>query len=256
VKQFIYWLVGDKAGRVLVSSWNWLWGLPVESGGKVAVEVAEESLRSMQASVQQLAQAVSTQVAAYERAKQKYKAKVRELEVSEQQALSAQTHGNQDAARLAMTKVIQIEQLLPQLEEQVMQAEQFVTAAKDKLKRERTKLEAYKSDMQNLKDMSEINEALTAMAKVNSDLNIDSARSQFETAKSAIQRRNLKMKAFAELSENPAEKLTADLEQMTLDDEIEQRLHQLNAARSLPVLDTRQPQSEAVDISDASNTGH
>ncbi len=28
--------MGDKAGRTIVGSWNWLWGMPVESGGKVA----------------------------------------------------------------------------------------------------------------------------------------------------------------------------------------------------------------------------
>ncbi|NJK73671.1 MAG: PspA/IM30 family protein, partial [Microcoleus sp. SU_5_6] len=46
MKKAVYWLMGDKAGRTLVGVWNWLWGIPVESGGQVAVEVAEESLRS------------------------------------------------------------------------------------------------------------------------------------------------------------------------------------------------------------------
>ncbi len=219
--------MGEKAGRVAVGTWNWLWGMPVESGGKVAVEVAEESLRSMQESVQKLAEAVAIQVAAYQRAKQKYEAKVQELQSFERQAVTAQSQGNEDGARLAMTRVIQIEQLLPQLEEQVKQAEKFVNASKDKLNRERTKLEAYKTDMQNMKDMSEINEALTSMAKVNSDLNIDSARSQFEDAKSAVQRRNLRGNALVELSENPAEKLSADLDRMALDDAVAQRLQRL-----------------------------
>ncbi|MEQ9551183.1 MAG: PspA/IM30 family protein [Coleofasciculus sp. G3-WIS-01] len=228
MKKAVYWLMGEKAGRVAVGTWNWLWGMPVETGGKVAVEVAEQSLRSMQESVQKLAHAVSTQVAAYERAKQKYEAKTQELQNFEQQAAIAQQNGNEEGARLAMTKVLQIEQLLPQLEEQVKQAEQFVNASKDKLNRERMKLEQYKTDMQNMKDISEINEALSAMAKVNSDLSIDSARSQFEQAKSAVDRRNLRTKAYAELSENPAEKLSADLETMAIDDAVSQRLQMLN----------------------------
>jgi len=65
--------MGDLAGRVIVGSWRWLWGLPVESGGKVAV--AEESLQSMQESVQelvqQLAKAVAQQVGADDRARNK-----------------------------------------------------------------------------------------------------------------------------------------------------------------------------------------
>jgi phage shock protein A len=228
MKRAIYWLMGDKAGRAIVGTWNWLWGLPVESGGKVAVAVAEESLRSMQESVQRLTQAVSTQIAAYQRAQQKYQAKVRDLKQFQNQAIIAQQQGNDSAARLAMTKVIQIEQLLPQLETRVQQAEQFVNASREKLERERMKLEAYKMDMENMKDLAEINEALATLAKVNSDLGIDSARSQFEEAKTAIERRNLTEQAYAELSENPAEKLAADLDRMTLDEEVTRRLRQLS----------------------------
>ncbi len=233
MKKLIYWLMGEKAGRAIVGTWNWLWGIPVESGGKVAVETAEQALRDMQASVQKLSEAVATQVAAYQRAKQKYQDKVREMQSLERQAITAQKQGNEEAARLAMSKVIQIEQLLPQLEVQVQQAESYVNASKEKLRRERTKLEAYKTDMQNMKDMTEINEALAAIAKVNSDLNIDSARSQFESAKSAVERRNLKQQAIAEFSENPDEKLQADLEKMTLDDAVAQRLQMLEASKDI-----------------------
>jgi phage shock protein A len=236
MKKVIYWLMGEKAGRTIVGTWNWLWGIPVDSGGQVAVEVAEESLRSMQESVQKLAEAVSMQVAAYQRAKQKYEGKVKEIQLAEGQAMTAQRNGNEEAARLAMTRVVQIEKLLPQLEEQVKQAEQYVNASKDKLNRERQKLEAYKTDMQNIKDMAEVNQALETMAKVNSDLNIDSARSQFETAKSAVERRNLQTSALVEISENPAEKLNADIEKMTLDDEVARRLQMLgdSSSKQLP----------------------
>lgn len=229
MKKAIYWLMGEKAGRTLVGTWNWLWGLPVESGGQVAVNVAEESLRSMQEAVHKLATAVATQVAAYERAKQKYDQKEAEMRKLEQQAAIAQRNGNEDAARLAMTKVIQIEQILPQLKIQVDQAEQYVKAAKDKLNRERLKLEEYKTQLSNMKDMSEINKALAEIAKVNNDLSIDSARSQFEQAKSAVERKNLQQNAMAELSENPNEKLQADLEGMVIDDEVSLRLKSLQA---------------------------
>jgi phage shock protein A len=229
MKKAIYWLMGEKAGRTLVGTWNWLWGIPVESGGQVSVNVAEESLRSMQEAVHKLATAVATQVAAYERAKQKYDQKEAEMRKLEQQAAIAQKNGNEDAARLAMTKVIQIEQILPQLKIQVDQAEQYVKAAKDKLNRERLKLEEYKTQLSNMKDMSEINKALAEIAKVNNDLSIDSARSQFEQAKSAVERKNLQQNAMAELSENPNEKLQADLEGMAIDDEVSRRLKSLQA---------------------------
>jgi len=234
MKKVLYWLVGEKAGRTIVGGWNWLWGIPVESGGRVSVEVAEESLRSMQESVQKLAAAVATQVAAYERAKQKYEAKAKEMQVFENQAMTAQRNGNEEAARLAMSKVIQTEQILPQLESQVLQAEKFVNASKDKLKRERQKLEEYKTDLSNMKDLQEINQALGAITKVNDSLSIDSARSQFEQAKGAVERRNLQQNALAELSEDPTEKLKADLENMAADDEVARRLQMLDNAKQLP----------------------
>ena len=224
--------MGDKAGRTIVGAWNWMWGLPVESGGPVAVAVAEESLRSMQESVQKLAAAVSTQVAAYQRAKTKYEEKVREMQTVERQVITAKRNGNEEAARLAMSKLIQTEQILPQLESQVKQAEQYVNASKDKLNRERMKLEAYKTDMQNMKDMAEINEALQAISKVNNDLSIDSAQSQFEQAKNAVRNHHLEQQALAELSENPQEKLQADLENMTLDDEVNRRLEMLDESNN------------------------
>ena len=228
MKKVLYWLMGDKAGRTIVGAWNWMWGLPVESGGPVAVAVAEESLRSMQESVQKLAAAVSTQVAAYQRAKTKYEEKVREMQTVERQAITAKRNGNDEAARFAMSKLIQTEQILPQLESQVKQAEQYVNASKDKLNRERMKLEAYKTDMQNMKDMAEINEALRAISKVNNDLSIDSARSQFEQAKNAVHNHHLEQQALAEISENPQERLQAELENMTLDDEVNRRLEMLD----------------------------
>ncbi|MGF1518242.1 MAG: PspA/IM30 family protein [Nodosilinea sp.] len=227
MKNFVYWVMGEKAGRTIVGTWNWLWGIPVESGGKVAVSVAEESLQSMQESVQKLAQAVAMQVGSYERAKKKYEEKAQELRRLEQQALTAQKMGKEEAARLAMTKAIQIEQLLPQLESQVKQAEKFVNASKDKLNRERLKLEQYKTDMQNMKDLAEINSALESIAQVNNEFDIGSARSSFESAKNAVEGRHLRSNALAELSENPNEKLAADLDQMTIDDEVARRLQLL-----------------------------
>ena len=99
VKKFVYWLMGDRAGRLVVGTWNWLWGRPVESGGKVAVAVAEESLASMQESVHKLAKAVAMQVGSYERAQSKYQQKIEELKTYEQQARFAQRAGHDDGAR-------------------------------------------------------------------------------------------------------------------------------------------------------------
>lgn len=223
-----------------MGSWRWLWGLPVEAGGGVAVAVAQESLQSMQESVQKLATAVATQVGAYERAKKKYEEKSAQLEAFERQAQLAHRAGELDAARLAMSRAIQVEKLLPTLEQQVQQAEVFVKASKDKLNRERLKLEHYKSDMQNMKDLAEINAALESIARVNNEFDIGSARSSFEDAKRAVEGRHLRSTALAELSENPMEKLSADLEQLSLDDEVSRRLAAMEPPQLPPLPDSSQ----------------
>ena len=232
MKKAVYWIMGERAGRTIVGTWNWLWGMPVESGGKVAVAVAEESLQSMQEAVQKLAVAVAAQEGAYKTAKRKYEEKITEFNTLERQAMVAQRSGNEEAARMAMSKAIQTEQILPKLEEMVKQAETAVKASKDKLNRERMKLESYKADMQNMKDMSEVNEALAMIAKVNNEFDIGSAKSDFEKARGAVERRNLQTEALAELSENPTEKLQAEIENMTLDDEVARRLQRLQDSPS------------------------
>jgi phage shock protein A len=130
-----------------------------------------------------------------------------------------------------MTRAIAIERLLPKMSEQVAQAEKVVVAAKEKLHREREKLEAYQTEMQNLKALAEINEALETIAQVDSSLDINSARYQFESAQEAIEERYFKANAQAELSENPAERLQADLDHLMLNDEVSRRLAQLKAER-------------------------
>lgn len=227
LKLVIYWLIGERSGRSLVGIWNWLWGIPVESGGKIAVEVAQESLESMQRSIAQITESVATVVAAYEKAQTKYAAKLQELKQAENQASLAYQQGNEEAARLAISRAIAIERLLPKITAQVAQAEKVVIAAKEKLYREREKVEAYKTEMQNLKALSEINEALATIAKVDSSLNLSAASDQFESAQAAVEGRYLKVNAQAELSESHTDKLQTDLDRLTLDDEISRRLSKL-----------------------------
>lgn len=227
MKKVMYWLVGEKAGRTVVGTWNWLWGIPVDTGGKVAVAVAEESLQSMQEGVHRLAEAVAIQDASYQKAKKMHEAKLKELEVLNRQVATAQKLGNDLAARQTMTKVIQIEQVLPNLESMIRQAEQAVNQSKAKLNRERVKIESYKSDMQNMKDLAEVNEALAIIASVNNEFDIGSAKSQFEEAKNAVETRNLRTNALAALSENPIAVVNAEIEQMTLEDEVTRRLQQI-----------------------------
>lgn len=225
MKKFIYWLMGERGGQATVAVWNWLWGVPDESPEpQVSLEAAEQSLQLMGESVKKLEAAVSTQRAAYKRARQKYQEKLAEIEKLNQEAMIAQQNGNEYQARLAMSKAIQIEKILPQLEQQLKRVEDYVNSSQEQLNNERIKLETYQTDVANLKDMQEMNEALDCVAKVNNQFDTNSARSQLEEIKNTVEQRNLEQQALAELTMNADEKLGADIERLATEDEISRRL--------------------------------
>lgn len=231
LKSILYFLVGDTAGRSIVSIWKWLWGLPVEPGGKIAQKVAQESIESMQQSVIQLTDSVAKVVAAYEQAKSKYHQKQEEIHKAQKQAEMAHQLGNQEAIRLAFTKVIMLEKVLPKLQNQVAEVEKVMLGVKEKLSREKEKLETYKLEMANLNALSEINQALSEVNRISVGLNISSVHSQFTEAKQAIEGRYIQENVKSELLENTTEKIESDLDQITLTDEINRRLKQLENSK-------------------------
>jgi phage shock protein A len=229
-KSVVYWLMGDRAGRVLTASWNWVWGKPVAAGGKIAVEVAQESIHSMQASIAQLTESVAKTVAAYDRVKQQYEGKLSYAQNLEKQAAQALKQGQENQAQLMMGRAIEIEKILPTLELQVQRAGQAVESLKSKLDRERNKLGSFQIQMQNLQSLAEVNEALAVITSLNSDLEIDSARNQFQEAQAAIENRNVYAHAYQELTENPIEKSQLQIEEVMANDEIKKRLLKLSTA--------------------------
>ena len=124
-KKITYWLLGSTAGSTSVAAWKWLWGLPVESGGKIAEKVAQESINSMQESIAQLTNAVAKVVAAYQLTQEQYHLRVKEIKQAEEQAKLAHSQGNQEAARLAITKAISLEKILPQLSDRSVHYDRY-----------------------------------------------------------------------------------------------------------------------------------
>jgi phage shock protein A len=227
MNKYINWLVGDRAGRVMVAIWNWLWGIPIDSNPQIAKEVAQVSLNAMNGSVNKLMESVATVVAVHQQAKAIYDGKQKEFEHAERQALLAHKKGDRDSAHLAMSRAIQLENLLPQLQERVAHAEQLAEQMKQKLRQERQKLEHYKVEMQNLSALAEVNQALAAIAKTSGDLELGTAKTQFDQANRAVQHQHFKSSARAELSQNPADALQSTLDQLTLEDQVIKRLQQL-----------------------------
>ncbi len=228
-KKVTYWLLGETAGRTSVAVWKRLWGLPIEKGGVVAQKVAAESIISMQESIAQLSNAVAKVVSTYNLAQQQYNNKLGEFHQAEKQAQLAYSKGNEDAARLAITKSIAIEKILPQLSERVETAQITMNKAKAKLKRETERLEAYKLELENLESLTVVNQAMAEMGQFTNELDLDSARSQFADAKNGIEKRALLDEAKAELGENPSEALADEIDALSLEAEIEKRFKSLGS---------------------------
>ena len=226
-KKITYWLLGETAGRTSVAAWKWLWGLPVESNGKIAKNVAEESIASMQESIAELKNAVATIVATYELAKQEHCIKQDELKKAEKQAKAAHSQGNQEAARLAIAKAIAIEKIMPQLSDRVSQAEAMKQKASNKLKKETEKLAAYRLEMDNLATLSKINEAMAQLNQISTDFNLNVAQSQFSEAKDSIEQKAFLESAKIELEESQSTKLLAEMDLSSLEAEIDERLENL-----------------------------
>ena len=224
MKKFIYGFFGERAGRLIIVTWNWLWGIDQAPDDDRAVSTAEASLREMQASVDKLTQAVTVQVQNYKQAEERYTQKVQEFRDLEKNAQALKAEGNLEQARLTMIQAIQLEKILPQLKENVENAEKFVKSAKEQLTREKEKLETYKSELANMQAIQEVNQALAQMAEVNNSYNIESAKSQFEAAKEALSDRQAEVQALYEVSKTPAESMDEKMDNMSLDDEVSRRL--------------------------------
>lgn len=241
--------MGEQGGKASITAWNWLWGIEEDVAepetaedadeaeialdedvsilDEDAIAAAEASLKAMQQSVQQLATATNQQYATFQRAKQMYLRKVKNLEWAEKSALRAEKEGRHSDAETAMAHVIQLEQLLPELEIQVEQAEKWVNASLVKLQQEQERLESYKRDFQTLKNLTEVNEALTAIAATHNAQDMASARAQFEAAKNLVHTRYLENQAYVELAVNPADTLDASIDMAQQQEIARRRLQEL-----------------------------
>ena len=227
-KKITYWLLGETAGRTSVAVWKRLWGMPVEAGGKIAHKVAEESISSMEEAIAELSAGVAKVVSTYNLAQQQHDKKFQEYQEAEKQAQLAHSKGNEAAARLAITKAIAIEKILPQLKERVELAKATSDKAKAKLKRETEKLEAYKLELENLESLTLVNQAMAEIGGISEQWGLDSARSQFTAAKNGIEKKALMEEAKVELAENPNDVLAQEIDTLSLEAEIEKRFKQLN----------------------------
>ncbi|MBE9009612.1 PspA/IM30 family protein [Pseudanabaenaceae cyanobacterium LEGE 13415] len=233
MKKFTYWLMGKQAGRVIESTWCWLWNLPLEQQTQLRGQALEITLAEIQQTIGQLAEAIAKQETAFNTACKRYSEKVQEQKTLKQQAILAERSGNEDAVRLAVTQLIQLEKLLPQLEQQIAEAQQYVATSKQHLKAEQFKIEQLKQEIQTAKDLDAITDALNTIFTIDPACSpssadhtikkmIDMSKSQYEIAKTRT-----------ELSQQSSSQ--AQLTDLLQDEQFNQRLQQIReeAAQSL-----------------------
>jgi phage shock protein A len=183
----------------------------------------------MEQAIAELVKSVAKIDAAHKSALAKYGEKKNEHTELLQQVAIAHQKGHQEMARLAMAKAIAVEKILPVMQERVQRVENLLETAKAKLRKEQNKLEIYKLEMSNLQAMGSINEALSSINDFNGGLDLGEAIGTFDDSKEAIAGRYHTENARMELSENPIEKTGRELDELTLDEEINRRLAQFNS---------------------------
>jgi phage shock protein A len=126
-----------------------------------------------------------------------------------------------------MTQAVQLEKLLPQIANRLEQAQDFLQASEERLQRETIQLEAYRLDVEHLKDMAELGDVLDPLSQVSRQQELETARSHLDDARSRLELQRLEEEALAELSQAEPD-TEADWEQHQLDDEVARRLQQFN----------------------------
>jgi phage shock protein A len=237
-QNFVNWLMGDRAGKAMVATWDWLWGKEVpipQPNQEETLAVAERSLALMAESVASLSAAVKQQASSYQNLQVQYDKKAQEIKALEREAAIAVTAGRDRDARLMLAQVIQQESLLAQLHAQVDRAEELLISSQNRLTQEQLEVERYRTEIQHTRDLSRVNIALRELARINDGLDGGSAKSTLENAQMQATEYEMQQKILADMSQNRSE-LTNENTDRDLHDRVNERLAKLkNTSSELPL---------------------
>jgi phage shock protein A len=89
--------------------------------------------------------------------------------------------------------------------------------------------------MANLKAVSELNEIMADIHSISTELDLDSARSQFEEAQNSVEGRYVYETTKAELAEDETEQIQNNIDKLSLDEQINSRLEKFKNQKSIVV---------------------
>jgi len=233
-QNFVNWLMGDRAGRVVIDIWDWLWGktppgVPPNQADTLAI--AERALAQMSQSVASLSAAVAQQATSYQDLHAQYETKRQEIQALEQVAQIAANKGRERDARLTLAQVIQQETLLAQLHTQVDRAEAVLISSQNRLTQEQLAVARYRTEIQNTRDLSRVNLALQEIARANDEFDGGSAKSTLENAQLQATEYEMQQRLVADISLNRST-LTDEDNDAQLQAKVNERLAKLKNSRA------------------------
>jgi phage shock protein A len=234
-ENFVNWLMGDRAGKVTMDAWDWLWGIeplvdpPPSQEDTLAI--AERALAQMTKTVTSLSAAVAQQANSYKNLQLEYDRKAQEIKALEQEAANAAKKGRDRDARLNLAKMIQQEALLAQLHTQVDRAEALLLSSQNRLTQEQMEVERYRTEIRQTRDLSRVNTALREIARVNDGFDGGSAKSTLENAQLQATEYEMQQKLVADIALNRSDVTDQDHD-LEIQHQVNERLAKLKNKRS------------------------
>jgi phage shock protein A len=241
LKKTVYWLFGPSAGRVLVSTVNWLFtGRYIAEGGQIATNVAKTAVEDITEQVRLQAQSVAQAKSALAEIQRLYSGMVKQHDDYGSQAKLAVSQGKDAQAAVVLNAQIQLEDAMEQARQDVDGAEEAVSQAESAYRQAQEDLESYKLQQQSIEIQNQINEARKQIAEVaaGSNKTLESAKEQFKQAKDAVRRRGDTQKAYLGLQESETGKAFKDLGKASADAAVQERIAKLKGGQTpfqLPV---------------------
>lgn len=204
MKGFIQAFCGPDLSRLIFSTWNWLLGIPVEQGGRLAIAAGDEALKEIEAAVIKLTEAAAIQGSAVEQSTRLFTSTSLKVEELSRMATELEKVGDMDNAEAAATECVQYMDALPNIEAQMKSAGQAYDNTKRKLRQMQIELKGHKAHQQLLSSQQQVTAALQA-AQINQD-SIDGAVNTLGKVKESVNRKASQVEIFGELSEDSTAK--------------------------------------------------
>ena len=188
----------NRTTTVIRATWNWLWGIPMETGGEISAQIGEDSIDDLAKSFQKLVDSVGLQRAALAEAHRLQEETEQQVEALGQQAEQLVAAGEDDAALAVLAEQDVLDEYRPQLEAQVQYAQQNLAEGTTRMKEAQLELKKMQAQQKMGASTMRVTQALER-ANQAAGIDSESARQYFEKSQAAIQRRNLKAQATSEV---------------------------------------------------------